>query len=348
VLPVSNAWKEGEPQISTDVSSEDEAAADELMRQLEESGFRYDHAERVTGIGEGNDGASDPPPGDGGDQLPAEPPDDPDAGPQDAPLGDTPGEGADAGDGDGAPAPGTDAGLSDDVFELAGTKLTGPEARALLHIRKQLMDHPEMSGRFSEILQTAGKPPPPPVVDTPPDPPELKLPDFIDPDDETAKGIWQSVVELRARHEAQERRQTEMQAEEQAQRVRRDVSAGQAAFKAAHPDLSPEDLAAVYATTSANVDVGQIMANFPGDPAQGIARAYEVGARIDDRLRDKVLATGGASTQKAADAERQRKLAALGGSSGSTASRAPGRKRRATSWTEISAQLAEEIERASS
>jgi hypothetical protein len=348
VQPVSDAWgRPGEPETSTEVSSEDEQAADELMRQLEESGFRYDHVERVEGIG-ANDGTSDPDTGvsEGDDPGSHESASVGDAGPEDGGAGDTAGEGGDAVHVDGAPAPGPEGGLPPDIFELAGTRLTGPEARALLHIRKQLMDHPELSGRFSEILQSAGKPPPP-IVDDVKEPPEIKLPAFIDPDDETAKGIWQQVVELRARHEASERRQTEMQAEEQAARVRRDVSAGQAAFKAAHPDLSPEDLAAIYATTSANVDVGQIMANFPGDPAQGISRAYEIGARIDDRLRDKVLATGGASTQKAADAERQRKLSQLGGTSGSTANRTPGRRRKAESWAQISAQLAEEIERAS-
>ena len=48
-----------------------------------------------------------------------------------------------------------------------------------------------------------------------------------------------------------------------------------------HPDLDDNDIESIRNHTSAQVNVAGIMANFPGDPVDGLTRALEIGSMTD-------------------------------------------------------------------
>ena len=330
-----------------DLSAEDQAAADTLMQELLDGGFKYEPNGRVAGFAgmpdeEGDDDGDDD--GDGPVGGDAE-------GDSDGAATDGDGEPAGAG-GDGGDVDGVgdgSRGAHSGRLELRGTPLTETEADGLLHLRKLLIDHPDLAVRINELAEaklTGRQLPPEPApaaqapVDEPPAAPAL--PDFIDPDDPVAVGLWREVVDLR---KGQERTtETVTTAVERAgqAKVQADIANALDRFKAAHPDLDDDDIRAIRDHTSASVNIEGVMGNFPGDPVEGLVRALEIGSMTDPVTRDKVL--GVRDVRGAKDAKRQRSLSALSGGGGA-ASRRPAPAAKPVGWNDVSARLAEAIEK---
>jgi hypothetical protein len=83
------------------------------------------------------------------------------------------------------------------------------------------------------------------------------------------------------------------------------------------------------------------MANFPGDPVEGLVRAMEIGSMTAEGVRDKVLGTP-KKDPAAEDTKRQRSLSALSGGGGATR-RTPPKQAKPAGWSDVAKKLAEEI-----
>lgn len=357
---MSAAWAEGEQSLIPEepegepLTPDESAEANELIEQLLEQGFTYDRVGRVNGLAAhaqgGDDGTGDGDPDQAGDG------DDTGDGDTEAPdggdrEGDTaPGDGTGTGDGGEGERPGDQPHVGDQhgagdtpqravAPELLGVGLSDTEARGLLAFRQKLLDHPELAGQVNDLILGARN-------GTKPPPEEKPLPDFIDPDDPTAVGIWRQVEEMQRSYEEDRQQQAAAVERDQKDRAARDIAAGVERFKAAHPDLTDDEIQLIRAYTSANVNVPGVMTNFPDDPAEGIARALEIGSMTDPAVRDKVLgsADAGRHQRDAKDRTRKRTLGALSGSQGSGSRRAPAPKK-PSNWNEAAAMMAAEIEK---
>jgi len=328
------------------LSEADQADADTLMQELLDAGFRYEKNGRVTGFGgmtddsEGDDGDGSDDAGDDSDSQVSETGTD-GSEPGDEDLTDDPtGGGSDQGQK-------LERGAHTGRLELRGTPLTETEADGLLHLRKLLIDHPDLAAQINVMAEAklSGRELPPaagPSAAAPLDePPAPKLPDFIDPDDPVAVGLWNEVVELR-KGQAQTQ-ETVVAAVDQAGRAKVQADIGNAIdrFKAAHPDLDDDDIRAIRDHTSATVNIPGVMANFPGDAVEGLVRALEIGSMTDPITRDKVL--GVRDDRSTKDTNRQRKLSALSGGGG-TGQRRPSKAPKPATWNDVAARLAKELE----
>jgi hypothetical protein len=315
--------------------------AESMIQELLDAGFEYTPNGRVTGfagVGGDEDGSGDEA-GDGDveDDVPGD-------------SGGEPGEEGAGGDEVDDDARGAHSGR----LELKGTPLTDLEADSLLHLRKILIDHPDVSTALNELLTEKLQPrpptPPPPAVtaEAPVDEPEL-LPDWIDPDDDTAVKLWNRLQEVESQAKRADETATttteRITQESHQARVASEIQTAVDRFSADHPALSADDVQRIRNETGAQVNIPGIMANFPGDPIQGLTKALEIGASIasvsDPALADKVLGKTPADPA-AEDKKRQRTLDALTGSSGSGPRSTPAAKK-PTGWTDVAKQLADEI-----
>ncbi len=105
------------------------------------------------------------------------------------------------------------------------------------------------------------------------------------------------------------------------------------------PEIDPEDETSVRLWN----EIQAVMANFPNDPAEGVARALEIGSMTDPLTRDKVLGVDAKTVEAQATAKRQKKLTALSGSTGSGPRTKPQTKK-PESWNEVAGRLAKELE----
>ena len=237
-------------------------------------------------------------------------------------------------------------------LELRGTPLTETEADGLLHLRRLLIDHPDLAAEVNALAESrlrgtpAPAPAPAPTVDEAPvDQPEA-LPEFIDPDDEQSVALWREVTAARQTAERAAEVATgtveQVQAEAHHSRVQSDIQSAVERFRTMHPDLSEEDIQSVRNHTAATVNIPGVMGNFPGDPVEGLVRAMEIGSYTDETVRDKVLGTAKKDTTSE-DAKRQRSLSALSGSSGS-GSRRPAPEKKPAGWADVAKELAKGIE----
>jgi hypothetical protein len=311
-----------------DLSAEDEAAAQSLIDELLEAGFEYTPNGRVSGFAAPDDDPDDEPDEPDNDPELDEPATEPDDEPE--PPTDEPARGAHTG-----------------RLELLGTPLTETEAAGLLHLRKLLVEHPELaaevnakaeavlSGRPLPTIEEAAEPPgdAPPATDT--------LPEWLDPDEPAQVALWREIEALRSSQEQTNTRAQQATAEAQQARVQADIANAVDRFKTAHPDLDDTDIAAIRDHTSATVNIASVMGNFPGDPVEGLVRALEIGSMTDPATRDKVLGIKDDRPKK--DAERQRALSALSGGSGAAQRRAP-RAPKPAGWNDVAKQLAKELE----
>ena len=298
-----------------DLSAEDEAAAQSLIDELLDAGFSYTANGRVDGFAAPDDDEPDEPE-----------PDEPDE-----PEADEPTRGAHSG-----------------RLELLGTPLTETEAAGLLHLRKLLVEHPELAAEVNakaeavlsgrSLPQIEAEPAEPPV-DAPPV--ENALPDFIDPDEPGQIALWREIEALRANQEQTNVRAQQATVEANQARVHADIANAVDRFKTAHPDLDDSDIAAIRDHTSATVNIASVMGNFPGDPVEGLVRALEIGSMTDPATRDKVLGVRDDRPKK--DADRQKALSALSGGSGAGQRRAP-KAPKPAGWNDVAKQLAKELE----
>ncbi len=325
------------------MADDDETTDPEAQSMIDEllaEGFAYAHNGVVTGFaGPGGDDDGDDGSGDEGTD---------DGGGDDADAGADGGQAGDDDDGAGSDAGGDDGGRGAHTgrLELRGTPLTEVEADGLLHLRRLLIEFPDLAETLNAAAQAklqgraAVTPPAAPATPTDSEA-EVDLPPDIDPDDETSVRLWKELQDTKARITNAEEGQAAQQQREFQARVQADTAAGVALFRTAHPELSDEDIHAIRTHTAANVNVAGVMSNFPGDPATGIARALEIGSMTDPATRDKV--TGTAKPADTTDAERQKKLDSLAGGSGTAPRRAP-KESKPKTWNEVSQKLAQELE----
>ena len=345
----------------TEISAEDDAAANQLIDELLKEGFTYDdvgRAQHLAGrVGDddgnadnGGDGSDDEPvaggvpadgadAGDGSADGAADGADAGDGSAGDGGTGGGDGLGADGGDDDGAAAAGT---ATADPIEAELHALKPAEKAGLLHIRQLILEHPELGGHFQEMVTNvmAGRKPTEGVKPAEP----AALPDFIDPDDPAAVATWREVEKLRADYDGLKREKEQDTARASAHRVASDIAAGVQKFRDAHPELSDTDINSVRDWTQVNVNVAGVIGT--GDPVEGIAKALEIGSMTDPAVRDKVAgtATSATGTQNGKDQRRKRNLGALSGSSGSSR-RTPAAPKQPSNWNEAAAALAEEFEK---
>lgn len=321
-----------------------DAEAQSFIDELLEAGFKYDQKDRLQGFsGVDDEGVH------AGDDEATDENDDTS---EDAGETGDDGAGSSAEDGDEAEgadeADGGDSDSAGDVGSPSGRApsplddLPAGEAEALLGLRTALIEHPELADEIGKRLDDirAGRP------ITREAPPEPEMPDFLDPDDEAAVAFWKRQQELEARVGSIETSTEKAVVDHARAEASANVNRAAEKFAAAHPDLTPEDIANIRNHTSANVNVPGVMANFQ-DPIEGLVRALEIGSMSDPLSRDKVL--GITKSRDAADAKRKSNLDALAGSSGS-APRRPGRRKKITGseqekWNTVSKQLAAELEK---
>jgi hypothetical protein len=237
-------------------------------------------------------------------------------------------------------------------LELKGTPLTELEADSLLHLRQLLISDPELAAQVNGYLETKqgrAQPPTaavPPVDDQAPVDTPTDLPDWIDPDDETNVRLYRELEAARA--EAAKATATatgtveQVQADARHRQQQADVLQAVERFKVMHPDFTEDDINHVRLHTSSTVNVPGVMANFPGDPVEGLVRAMEIGSMTAEGVRDKVLGTP-KPDPAAEDTKRKRTLSALSGGGGGATRRREPKQARPASWADVSKKLAEEI-----
>lgn len=228
--------------------------------------------------------------------------------------------------------------LADDPF----AHLSSEEKAGLVNLRNLFIQRPDLANQVNSLVdqELSGTPEAPPQNE-PAIAPAPALPDFIDPDDPVAMGLWERVQDLSSRLEESSKSWQQSREEAQRAKVQADVDAAVVQFKASHPDLSDDEVEMVRTYTSANINVPGIMANYPGDPVRGIVSALEVGSHADPAVRDKVLGIQRASLEKE-DKTRGRKLSSLGGGTPGTARQA-GRPKKPSTWNEVSQRIAQEL-----
>ena len=218
--------------------------------------------------------------------------------------------------------------------------LPADELEQLLKLR-QLLTDPDIASGVHDLLEAKFNPPKKEITkDT------VELPEWIDPDDETAVNTYLEIQKLQGQT-AEEvsklaSRVEQDEAERQSQRVAADIAAAVDQFKAAHPDLTDDEIDKVRRVTAELGIVPSVMANTPEGPVAGLVKAMEIGSMSDESVRGKVLgiATSGDTGKK----ERRRKsnLTALSGSSGSVPRTAASRQK-PQNWNEVTSRIVEEI-----
>ena len=189
----------------------------------------------------------------------------------------------------------------------------------------------------------AGRTPAPPQQQQPAgevEPP--KLPEFIDPDDDTSVRLWHEIQEARSEVRQTKGEMAQATVEASQAKVNADVAAALDRFKVDHPDLTDAEINNIRNYTSANVNINGVMSNYPLDPVTGLVKSLEIGSMSDPSVRDKVLGIkrGDVGEQ---DRERQSNLSKLAGSSGAAARR-PTAPKKAKSYNEAASMIAKELE----
>jgi len=277
--------------------------AEELIQQLLDAGYSYDG--RVPEENEDDDSEVDEPAGEEDES-----------------------EDEDGGGEEASPTPPPAPGLPDE--ELA----------QLLKLRELLTD-PDIASGVHDLLEAKFNPPKKEITKE-----TVDLPKWIDPDDEQAVNTY---LEIQKLQQHQDEKVGELagqlereEADRNSQRVASDIAAAVEQFKAAHPDLTDDEIDKIRRTTAELGIVPAVMANTPDGPVAGLVKAMEIGSMSDESVRGKVLgiATSGDTEKK----ERRRKshLNALSGSSGST----PRTKTSTTkpmNWNEVTSRIVEEL-----
>jgi hypothetical protein len=277
--------------------------AEELIQQLLDAGYSYDG--RVPEENEDDDSEVDEPAGEEDES-----------------------EDEDGGGEEASPTPPPAPGLPDE--ELA----------QLLKLRELLTD-PDIASGVHDLLEAKFNPPKKEITKE-----TVDLPEWIDPDDEQAVNTY---LEIQKLQQHQDEKVGELagqlereEADRNSQRVASDIAAAVEQFKAAHPDLTDDEIDKIRRTTAELGIVPAVMANTPDGPVAGLVKAMEIGSMSDESVRGKVLgiATSGDTEKK----ERRRKshLNALSGSSGST----PRTKTSTTkpmNWNEVTSRIVEEL-----
>ena len=210
--------------------------------------------------------------------------------------------------------------------------LTPEEKAQLLELRNLLTNNPDIAGTLKEAVQAKFQPEP-----------DKTLPPEIDPEDTTSVKLWERIQEIKAERDADNARYESRDKEVSQARVNTEIAAAVDQFKVAHPNLSDEDINNIRTYTSANVNIGNVMANFPNDPVQGIVRSMEIGSMTDPLTRDKVLGVDAKALEAQAEKSRKQKLSALSGSTGSGPRTKPQTKKPGN-WQEMTKQLTKELE----
>jgi hypothetical protein len=311
-----------------------DAESQSMIDELLEAGFSYSGNGRVEGFATGETDPED-------DDDEAEVGADADEGPD-----------GEAGSGDPVADVGEDQagtrGAHSGRLELRGTPLTELEADSLLHLRRMLIEDPELAGQVNGYLEAkrAGAPAPtPPVEDAAPVDEPTDLPEWIDPDDEVSVKLYRELEQMRATVARTEQVATgtveQVQNDARRRQQQADIAQAVDRFQREHPDFTDDEINHVRLHTASTVNVPGVMANFPGDPVEGLVRAMEIGSMTAEGVRDKVLGTP-KKDPAAEDTKRQRSLSALSGGGGATR-RTPPKQAKPAGWSDVAKKLAEEI-----
>ena len=316
-----------------------DAETQSMIDELLEAGFSYTGNGRVEGFAtpETDPEDDDDGLGEGSEVAPAAT--------ADGATGDEP----EAPEASGSPVEDDRRGAHSGRLELKGTPLTDLEADSLLHLRRMLIEDPELAGQvnsYIEAKRTGAVTPPAAAEDAAPVDEPDDLPDNIDPDDTAMVAMYREVQALRAQAARAEQVATgtveQVQNDARHRQQQADISNAVDRFKAMHPDFTEEDINHVRLHTASTVNVPGVMANFPGDPVEGLVRAMEIGSMTAEGVRDKVLGTPQPDPAVEKEATRKRSLSALSGGGGATR-RAPAKQAKPVGWADVSKKLAEEI-----
>jgi hypothetical protein len=201
-----------------------------------------------------------------------------------------------------APAPAA----SPDVVLIDGREVPVTEARSLIDLRNYLASHPDKAQEVRQVIE--GKPAP--------EPEPAKPPEWLDQDDPAQMAMWTRQTELE--NQIRQIGNTQRQSIEEQTRARAsaDANAGIATFRAAHPELSEDDLTTLR-THAVALNIIDGLAKSRSGP-DAILKALDIAYWDHPEFRARASETPTPTEAKAAKAaDRKGKLNALGGSSGS-------------------------------
>jgi hypothetical protein len=199
------------------------------------------------------------------------------------------------------------------MVDFEGKLLPVEEVRALLALSDRLKEDPEAAKRIAEAAKG------PVATDTPP-----ALPSFIDPTDTTAVGLYREVEGLKA---AEARREAQSRTNAESVRRANVVDSFRSAvsnFKAAHPNLTDEDVAKV-ADATGRMNIIEGLERHEGSLTAAFERGMEMTMWGTPELRS-LAAADNADKVSDKNKVRKQKSSALSGSGGSVPRNSPTKK----------------------
>jgi hypothetical protein len=161
-------------------------------------------------------------------------------------------------------------------IEFEGRTWPIDEVRALLQLNQRMRDDPDVATRVSGAIA------PPPET-------EPKLPEWIDPEDRTAVGLWHETQAAKTRAEQAERRLTAKSEEERRAHVVDSFRSAVSQFRTKHPNLNDEQVAQIADMTGrANIIEG--LERTEGSLAAAFDRGMEMTMWSTPDLRSLALA----------------------------------------------------------
>jgi hypothetical protein len=185
-------------------------------------------------------------------------------------------------------------------IDFEGQQLPVADVRAFLELNERLRSDPAVAERVTQALK-------PPVE-------EPKLPEWIDPEDQTTVQMWRHLQSVEQKANAFSAQAQQAAERDQRAKVVDGFRAGVASFKARYPHLSEDQVAQIaQATGRANIVDG--LERTEGSISAAFDKGLEMMLWSDPKLRS--LAQPEASTT-VPPKDRKTKQSALSGSGGST------------------------------
>jgi hypothetical protein len=191
------------------------------------------------------------------------------------------------------------------TVDFAGVAIPAEEAKSLVDLRNYLNANPEAAERVKTAIRGAQEPAP-----------EPQMPEWIDKFDPAQVALWERHVALEKRLGEVEKTTTLSAAEAAKARATAEANQGIETFRAAHPELSEEDVQKLrlYAVQLNVIDGLTKTRSGPEAVAKALDLAYYDHPEFKARASQEPTAK---QVKEKASTERKQKLSALSGTSGS-------------------------------
>lgn len=217
------------------------------------------------------------------------------------------------------------------IVKIGERELPVDQATALLGWHDYLTSNPDKAPTIIAIMRGENVIPQPPNPNptnptnpdpnpTPATPPVPVIPEGFDPEDPRDKWLLDRMNYL-ATTTDQLAQLTKQQVEQnQQQRAQSDMALAMQTFKSSHPGFTDEDIRHIASATANLGIVNGLVSRNQSNPVKGIVEALEAGMWVAPTIREKLIANHNPNPAPTttADTDRQAKLSALSGRSGST------------------------------